>query len=293
MPPMAPALSLILTFGLLAASVVALWVPVPAIGANRNWLWSGLLALACCAGLACGFLGWVAPVWIVLLALVVRAARDAPPGGRYWAWLLAAALLSLLMALHRLPGFLNPDLLKVGVPGMPAPLTVRGNIDKTAVGILIVGLFCQPIRSLDAWRLTLRKTLPIMACTVALVLGLATLLGFVRPDLKWFSYSGLFLAGNLLSTCLAEEAFFRGLLLGRLADAWSGTRYGVPAALALTSLLFGAVHAAGGPVLALLATIAGAGYGWAYLATRRIEAAILTHFALNAVHFIAFSYPSL
>jgi hypothetical protein len=42
-----------------------------------------------------------------------------------------------------------------------------------------------------------------------------------------------------------------------------------------------------------LATIAGLGYGWIYQRTGRIEASILTHFALNAVHFFAFSYPAL
>jgi membrane protease YdiL (CAAX protease family) len=43
----------------------------------------------------------------------------------------------------------------------------------------------------------------------------------------------------------------------------------------------------------LLATVAGLFYGAAYLRTRRIEGAILTHFALNAVHFLAFTYPAL
>lgn len=43
-----------------------------------------------------------------------------------------------------------------------------------------------------------------------------------------------------------------------------------------------------------LATVAGAGYGWAYQrAGGRIEASILTHFALNAVHFFFFTYPAL
>jgi membrane protease YdiL (CAAX protease family) len=45
--------------------------------------------------------------------------------------------------------------------------------------------------------------------------------------------------------------------------------------------------------LVLLATIAGLFYGAAYLRTRRIEGAILTHFALNAAHFLAFTYPAL
>lgn len=45
--------------------------------------------------------------------------------------------------------------------------------------------------------------------------------------------------------------------------------------------------------LVLPATVAGLFYGGAFLRTRRIEGAILTHFALNAVHCIAFTYPAL
>ncbi len=43
----------------------------------------------------------------------------------------------------------------------------------------------------------------------------------------------------------------------------------------------------------LLAMLAGLGYGHAYLKSGRIEAAILGHFTLNGIHFIALSYPSL
>jgi membrane protease YdiL (CAAX protease family) len=35
------------------------------------------------------------------------------------------------------------------------------------------------------------------------------------------------------------------------------------------------------------------GYASAFAVTRRIEAAILTHFAFNAVHFVAFTYPAM
>jgi membrane protease YdiL (CAAX protease family) len=46
-------------------------------------------------------------------------------------------------------------------------------------------------------------------------------------------------------------------------------------------------------MLVLFATLAGLGYAAAYLRSGRIEGAILTHFALNAVHFVAFTYPAL
>jgi len=43
----------------------------------------------------------------------------------------------------------------------------------------------------------------------------------------------------------------------------------------------------------VLSTVAGLGYGWVYQRTGRIEASILTHFALNLVHFLLFTYPAL
>jgi hypothetical protein len=64
-------------------------------------------------------------------------------------------------------------------------------------------------------------------------------------------------------------------------------------AVAASALLFGAAHGAGGALYAALATVAGLGYALAYATTRRVEAAVLTHFIVNAVHFLGFTYPHL
>jgi membrane protease YdiL (CAAX protease family) len=102
----------------------------------------------------------------------------------------------------------------------------------------------------------------------------------------------LFLALNLFTTCLAEEAFFRALIQGRLTDALGARKHGAAVAIGVAAVLFGIAHGYGGVPLVALATLAGIGYGLAY---RRggIEAAILTHFALNAAHFVLFTYPAL
>ena len=63
-------------------------------------------------------------------------------------------------------------------------------------------------------------------------------------------------------------------------------------AVAVSTVLFGLAHAAGGLGYVFLAGIAGLGYSAVYSVTRRIEAPILVHFLLNATHFIAFTYPS-
>jgi len=117
----------------------------------------------------------------------------------------------------------------------------------------------------------------------------------VRLEPKWSDAALAFLVANLLFTCVAEEAFFRGLIqerLMRLAEtrrqpAWNWI------AIAVSTLLFGLAHAGGGATWLLVATIAGLGYALVYARTRSIEGAILVHFAVNAAHFIGFTYPRL
>lgn len=64
-------------------------------------------------------------------------------------------------------------------------------------------------------------------------------------------------------------------------------------AVIVPTLLFALAHARGGPILVLLATVAGGFYAFAFFKTKRLEASILTHFSVNALHFLAFTYPSL
>lgn len=285
---------LVLSYALLAFAVVALWIPVRPLAGTTTWLWGGALGAACAAGIAAGMLTWLAPVSLAVLAAICLAARDVKAAWIRRTWLWLAALVALALALHRVPGFSNPSLLAAAADrGGASPLGAHGNFDKTAVGAILMGILGYPIRSLAGWKAMLVKVWPVVIATPVIVLGLAMTLNYVKPDFKWFPYSGVFLVGNLLSACVAEEAFFRGLLLPRLTGIWSGHRLGTASALALTSVFFGAVHFGGGPVLIVLATIAGVLYGTAYLVTQRVEGAILTHFALNAVHFVAFSYPNL
>lgn len=291
---MTPSPSILLTFGLLALTVLLLWVPAPAIGGRRDWAWCPGLVLACAAGLAGGLLDWRAPLWILAYAALAYAARETERPWLRWPLLVLTGVCAFLFALHRIPGFFNP-VLADGIrfsPDAPA-FALRANADTAVAGIVLMGVYCERIRTGGAWLAMLRRVWPIVLSTLIVVLGLGCLLGFVRFDWKWTPYSLWFLASNLLFTCVTEEAFFRGFLLERLARGMARWRGGALVAAVLSSLLFGLAHARGGPLLMVLATVAGLHYAAAYLASRRIEGAILTHFALNAVHFVAFSYPNL
>ena len=60
----------------------------------------------------------------------------------------------------------------------------------------------------------------------------------------------------------------------------------------LASILFGLAHAPAGWQWMLLAGLAGVGYGLAYR-FGGLGAAIATHFGLNVLHFLFFTYPML
>jgi membrane protease YdiL (CAAX protease family) len=100
--------------------------------------------------------------------------------------------------------------------------------------------------------------------------------------------AGTFL-GMLWLVALREEFFFRGLLqrwFGHwLKNDWAG--------LAVASILFGSVHLLfrGFPNwrFAILAAVAGAFYGRAYLKTRDVRAAMVTHALVNTVWRVFFS----
>ena len=98
---------------------------------------------------------------------------------------------------------------------------------------------------------------------------------------------------NLLFTCTAEEALFRGLLQHQLTKHFINISAGKWIAVTVAALLFGLAHIGGGWLYVAIATVAGFGYGMVYQLTGRIEASIICHFGLNLTHILFFTYPAL
>jgi membrane protease YdiL (CAAX protease family) len=290
---------MIATFGLLGMAILSVWLSgVPMGRAVRIPAWSVILVAAIGQGLANGYLGPLALLPIgALAALCYAAARLEGKPGAPWLrrlTLLAAAVLSLALALHLLPGFRNPRVIDGAVLSAgAAPFTQYLNFDKGVVGLLLLAFLCRRARGWSELAAGLRAAAPVGAATIAVVLAAALALGYVRVDLKLPEVTLTFMLVNLLGTCVAEETFFRGLLQARLAAWLQNRRGGATIAIVMVGLLFGAAHLAGGWKAGLLATMAGIGYGAAYHRSQRIEAAILVHFALNAAQFLAFTYPYL
>ncbi|WP_406648247.1 CPBP family intramembrane metalloprotease [Aliisedimentitalea scapharcae] len=192
---------------------------------------------------------------------------------------------AMALALHMVPGFTNA----VGLDAVQSspfaiPYSLHLNLDKPQIFLML----------LLAWPALLARDCavrwgPLLVSFLVLagLFPLATGLGVIHSDLSWPHWAGLFLFANLVQTCLVEEAFFRGYLQKFLTD-----RIGPFGAIVSASLLFGAAHLAGGPLIAGLATLLGAACGLGLWFSGRLWVAVLMHFAFNAVHLIFFTYPA-
>ena len=97
----------------------------------------------------------------------------------------------------------------------------------------------------------------------------------------------------LLDTALGEEIFFRGYVQKNLTNLFKRFKLAPWIGCILAALIFGVRHLPAGIPISIMATLAGIGYGLAYLKTNTIESSTLTHFLVNLLHFFLFTYPML
>lgn len=277
-----------LPFGLLGLSIVSTGLTAghtdrPAI---LRHLWLVLLGLAGTAGLAAGVLHAIAEASIAALLAFAWLATSHGKAVVRAPFTVLTLMLAFALALHAVPGFDNPLLLKdVRLSGNSAPYTMYANFDKGVAGLVLLVFFCRRSSSWRDFAFALRSQAPLVAALLCGVLGIGWATGFIHPDFKLSPFLPLFVVVNLLFVCVAEEAFFRGVIQGELA------RFGDTVAVVVSGLLFGAAHLGGGWQFAALASLAGLGYALLYARTRRIEIPIVVHFLLNLAHFIVFTYP--
>lgn len=276
------------TYTLLSFAMISLWLR------KKPLIFGSLLGLTCIAGLLAGHLHPSALLGMALFAGVAQRWGMAQKQSQHLMWGLLVVLLSMLLWFHKVPGFANALLAKNLVIGQHTQaFNFFLNIDKSLIGLFILGF--GPIALLktraEAWQL-FKQTLPMAALSIFMIVGLACLTGHVQYDFKINRLLLIFALNNLLFVCIAEEALCRGLVQNTLSQMLAPYRYGQVLALLAASLFFGLLHQ-GDWLYILLATIAGLCYGLVYQKTQRIEASILTHFLLNMVHFVGFSYPAL
>ena len=193
-------------------------------------------------------------------------------------------LWAMALTLHLVPGFDNLKVLdRVQAGPASVPFTLYLNLDKPLIffGLLLAWPALLGPGGTMRWRPLALLMLPLAALLIT-----AWLLGAIKPEVGLPHWWWLFAFNNLLFTCVAEEALFRGLIQQGVATRskpWLG--------LLVASLLFGAAHLAGGPLLVLFAALAGVCYGLAFQLSGRLSVAILLHFLFNFAHLALFTYP--
>jgi uncharacterized protein len=302
---------------LLALAILVVWLPSVRV-MDRRWpLWPVVFALALVVGVIQQVLTPLAAGMLILVAGLLWCGRrpmevSAAPAEARFAGIvffdsvrrtlfLIGVALALAVALHRVPGFarglvipetrLTPD---------AAVYFQYLNFDKGAVGLLLLALACQRMKLAAQWADRLRVACVIAGVTLAVAIPGALLADYVRYAPKFPNFAWTFLFVNLFFTCVAEEAFFRGVVQEAVhrsceRSAWcSGApqRRWIPIAVVLLlALPFGVAHTPSSVAAFLFIFVASVSYGYAYLKTRTIEASILVHFCVNAVHFLLFTYP--
>ena len=275
----------------LAAAMLALYTPYRSVA-------FALLSASIIAALYVGVItsvGVLAATILLTLCYFSANTRDARHRRKHFLLLTGIGLISFLMALHIIPGFnYTPIVSNVLLSPLATPFKLSIGYDKALAGALIVFFLVRVTCTKDGWRKITGATFMVSAATLLCVVPLGLLLGIFTFDPKFSSYLPLWMFLNLFVTVIAEEAFFRVLLQDNLTAFLSGkVRHAAWWSVPIVALVFAAAHGGGGFAYVVLVFFAGCGYGVAYKLGGGIEAAVGTHFIVNLVHFLFFTYPML
>ncbi|RSM25609.1 CPBP family intramembrane metalloprotease domain-containing protein [Aeromonas salmonicida] len=245
----------------------------------------GLILLGV-ALLAALYLGRLSPSALLITLAGLLLAWRTPGLPQPWrgAALTLVLLWAIALMLHLIPGFNNLKVLdQVQAGPASVPFNMYLNLDKPLVffGLLLAWPALLGQGCAIRWRALALLLLPLAALLIT-----AWQLGALKPEAGLPYWWWLFALNNLLFTCVAEEALFRGFIQQGVAARsrlWLG--------ILVASLLFGAAHLAGGPLLMLFAALAGACYGLAFQFSGRLSVAIVIHFLFNFAHLALFTYP--
>lgn len=288
---------MLLAVVLLGLATCAAWIPTFQFTDDyRIAPWTLGLGAAIAAAFYAGLIDILGLLPVVALAVAGFASSHIASVSGRRAATIVCVVLAFALGIQAFPGF--PDAVfvdRLRLNGDSAPMRLSLNFAPGVAGIVLLALFCHRVRTWrELWSIA-SPTLTVAAITVVVVMGLGLAVGYIHVDMKFPLITVIYLVKTLLYTAVLEEAFFcgivqEGLTITPFIAARPVLRW-VPTLA--SSALFGIAHAPAGLLFVMLAAVAGAGYSVAYALTRRIEAAIAVHFAVNAVHFVGFTYPHL
>ncbi|MBB5018532.1 hypothetical protein HNQ59_001821 [Chitinivorax tropicus] len=271
---------------LLALTIAWCLLAPPTHAAFHAIRWAGVSLTSLSGWLA----GLITPIGLLsLLGLAVLMAARARCRMAWHRNMLTtlAVLAALAMALHMLPGFERVVIFHGILSEGSTPARISWTLDKALAGLMLFGLYVPSTAPRPA------KTWLIFAISLMLgILMLGVFSGMLNWSPKTINQVALhWLFGNLFLTTFAEEVVFRHWLQNSLAHHLAHRRFGTPMSIALAGVAFGVAHLAGGPLYALLATLAGCAYGLVYATFPSRWSPVLAHTAFNSLHFFLLTYP--
>jgi membrane protease YdiL (CAAX protease family) len=279
-----------LVYGALSAAILSVWLPEPNNKVVRIPIWLILLIASCGLALYNNILEFGAIVYLIGLTIACILFKyqnrwiSIPAG-----FVVVGLVIGLF--LHKVPYFNNPLFFDdYHLSDQSSGYTKYWNFDKAAAGLILLAYFGDIARCVSEWIAMVKKVYLISSITIILTLALATTFGYIDLDITFGVVFFAWAWVNLLFTCVAEEMLFRGIIQKHLLGLTSDTRYQIVIVL-FVGVLFGFAHYSVGLTFVILASVAGIGYGYAYYRSGRIESSILTHFLLNSIHFLFFTYP--
>ena len=304
-----------MTFYLLALSILCVF-PYCKVSIIKQPLWLWLMALSVVSGYVEQHIDTVGLVAIVVYVALYHGALYIKQPIIRAISSTAFIVSSLALAVHVVPGFNNlPIVINELITSDAIPYTLYANFDKGMAGLLVCAYFfakSQTTKTLDTATASntttanittantttakistvtkLNQPFFIIICTVLATLTVALMIGLVGFSPKVPDFWLAFIAINLLFTCVAEEAFFRGLLQTKLSQLITVKRLAIFAPL-ITAAVFALAHFIGGWSYVLVSGVAGFGYSYIFYKTQRLEWAILCHWLVNVSHFFLFTYP--
>ena len=232
-----------------------------------------------------GYISFVGILWILLLILLSHLYRLNIAGIPVIFLMIA---LAFLLAIHSLPGYQNLLILdNIHVSPDSTAYRMYFNFDKFSAGFILFWMvLSQRERSIQ----NIKKTviiLPAISVVIGISIGLALFSGMIKFDPKITGLILIYAVNNLFFTVMAEESFFRGLIHKPLNRYFNNK-----AGLLVSGFLFGLSHYGAGRVdYVISAIVAGIGYAYVYHKTKSVMLSMASHWLLNLVHFIFFTYP--
>ncbi|MBS0650461.1 MAG: CPBP family intramembrane metalloprotease [Verrucomicrobia bacterium] len=279
-----------LTFFAFGMSFVSLWFRKTA------WLWGSFLAISTFLAFQAGI---VTPVGLIPILIVMvfhfLMKKEIKRWGRLFLFALVS-IISLGLAFHLFPGFHNWQVASnLAISPQAYPYNLWFNFDKPFIGIFALAWTIPLIQSRVQFQRVTRITIPLSILGIALMMLISLNTGLVKWDPKIPTILFVWLIDNLVFVAIPEEAFFRGFFQKEVKQWLGQGRLASFGAVLGTSLFFTLLHVKWVPSIPFLCLVFVAGliYGTIYEITKSIESSIFCHFALNAAHFLLFTYPAL